>query len=152
MTVTDVHIGWVSPFDVNILLASSRGLSQLTASFIACLCQGIHTHALSSLTIKSISHTKCPKCSNLRLSTPAPPPPRRIARNFGLRKPVDCITCDSNNARQIFNCQRSDDFSCSKKTPKIAFRPGSDGHLRLLRHALCLRCRSITVAAQYVGS
>ncbi len=41
------------------LLASSRGLSQLTTSFIASLRQGIHTHALSSLTIKSISNTKC---------------------------------------------------------------------------------------------
>ena len=41
------------------LLASSRGLSQLTTSFIACLRQGIHTHALSSLTIKSTSNTKC---------------------------------------------------------------------------------------------
>ena len=45
------------------LLASSRGLSQLTTSFIACLRQGIHTHALSSLTIKSTSNTKFPKCS-----------------------------------------------------------------------------------------
>src|SRR3569833_1168661 len=24
----------------------------------------------------------------------------------------DCITCDSNNARQIFSCQRSDVFRC----------------------------------------
>ena len=39
------------------LLAASRGLSQLIASFIAYLRQGIHTHALSSLTIKSTSHT-----------------------------------------------------------------------------------------------
>ena len=39
------------------LLASTRGLSQLTTSFIACLRQGIHTHTLSSLTIKSISNT-----------------------------------------------------------------------------------------------
>ena len=39
------------------LLAASRGLSQLIASFIAFLRQGIHTHALSSLTIKSTSHT-----------------------------------------------------------------------------------------------
>ena len=39
------------------LLAASRGLSQLTTSFIAHLRQGIHTHALSSLTIKSTSHT-----------------------------------------------------------------------------------------------
>ena len=39
------------------LLAASRGLSQLLASFIAFLRQGIHTHALSSLTIKSTSHT-----------------------------------------------------------------------------------------------
>ena len=39
------------------LVAASRGLSQLHASFIAFLRQGIHTHALSSLTIKSTSHT-----------------------------------------------------------------------------------------------
>jgi hypothetical protein len=39
------------------LVAASRGLSQLLASFIAFLRQGIHTHALSSLTIKSTSHT-----------------------------------------------------------------------------------------------
>ena len=40
------------------LLATSRGFSQLTTSFFAYLRQGIHTHALSSLTIKSTSHTK----------------------------------------------------------------------------------------------
>src|SRR5437660_8043022 len=34
------------------LLAASRGLSQLATSFFAYLRQGIHTHALSSLTIK----------------------------------------------------------------------------------------------------
>ena len=39
------------------LLAAPRSFSQLTTSFIACLRQGIHTHALSSLTIKSTSHT-----------------------------------------------------------------------------------------------
>jgi hypothetical protein len=42
------------------LLAASRGLSQLTTSFFAYLRQGIHTHALSSLTIKSTSHTTPP--------------------------------------------------------------------------------------------
>jgi hypothetical protein len=41
------------------LLATSRGFSQLTASFFACLRLGIHTHALSSLTIKSTLNTKC---------------------------------------------------------------------------------------------
>ena len=40
------------------LLAAPRSFSQLTTSFIACLRQGIHTHALSSLTIKSTSHTR----------------------------------------------------------------------------------------------
>src|SRR5438309_8303061 len=49
------------------LLASPRGLSQLTASFIACLRQGIHTHALSSLTIKSNSNTKFRNVFLLRL-------------------------------------------------------------------------------------
>jgi hypothetical protein len=39
------------------LLAAPRSLSQLTTSFFAYLCLGIHTHALSSLTIKSTSHT-----------------------------------------------------------------------------------------------
>jgi hypothetical protein len=34
------------------LLAPPRSFSQLATSFIACLCLGIHTHALSSLTIK----------------------------------------------------------------------------------------------------
>jgi hypothetical protein len=39
------------------LLATPRSLSQLITSFIAYLRQGIHTHALSSLTIKSIQNT-----------------------------------------------------------------------------------------------
>src|SRR5471030_1065098 len=39
------------------LLAAPRSLSQLTTSFFAYLRLGIHTHALSSLTIKSTSHT-----------------------------------------------------------------------------------------------
>ena len=48
------------------LLASPRGLSQLITSFIACLRQGIHTHALSSLTIKSTSNTNIIEMSFLR--------------------------------------------------------------------------------------
>ena len=39
------------------LLAAPRGFSQLTTSFFAQLRLGIHTHALSSLTIKSTRHT-----------------------------------------------------------------------------------------------
>jgi hypothetical protein len=39
------------------LLAASRSLSQLTTSFFAFLRLGIHTHALSSLTITSTSYT-----------------------------------------------------------------------------------------------
>ena len=80
------------------LLAASRGLSQLITSFIAFLRQGIHTHALSSLTIKSTSHTT------------------RTLLSFALT--YLCFVCPSNiqlskisiafNARQIFNCQRSD--------------------------------------------
>ena len=54
------------------LLAASRSLSQLTTSFLAYLRQGIHTHALSSLTIKSTSHTTRPYL---------PDKPRRL---FGL--------------------------------------------------------------------
>ena len=39
------------------VLATPRGLSQLAASFVAYLRQGIHTHALSSLTIKFTLNT-----------------------------------------------------------------------------------------------
>ncbi len=63
------------------LLAAPRGLSQLIASFIAYLRQGIHTHALSSLTIKSILNTDV-----LSLCASA----------------FTCSKCPS-----IFNCQRS---------------------------------------------
>ena len=64
------------------LLATPRSLSQLTTSFIAYLRQGIHTHALSSLTIKSILNTdvlssalvaftcsKCPSIFNCQRTT-----------------------------------------------------------------------------------
>jgi hypothetical protein len=48
------------------LLAATRSLSQLVTSFIACLRQGIHTHALSSLTIKSTSHIRSAAGPNYR--------------------------------------------------------------------------------------
>jgi hypothetical protein len=47
------------------LLAASRSFSQLIASFIAYLRLGIHTHALSSLTIKSTSHIR-----KMRITSP----------------------------------------------------------------------------------
>ena len=63
------------------LLATPRSLSQLTTSFIAYLRQGIHTHALSSLTIKSILNTDVHSfCASA----------------------FTCSKCPS-----IFNCQRS---------------------------------------------
>ena len=65
------------------LLAASRSLSQLITSFFAYLRQGIHTHALSSLTIKSTSHTQI--------------------RRYFLRAFIHlCFVCPS-----IFSCQRS---------------------------------------------
>ncbi len=59
------------------LLAPSRGFSQLATSFFAFLRLGIHTHALSSLTIKLT-------------------PNHRVNQFFS-----SCAT------RQIFSCQRS---------------------------------------------
>src|SRR5450755_4230056 len=50
------------------LLAASRSLSQLITSFFAYLRLGIHTHALSSLTIKSTSHTNTFFAASTRLS------------------------------------------------------------------------------------
>ena len=79
------------------LLAASRGLSQLTTSFFAYLRQGIHTHALSSLTITSTSYTTH---STLFLSL-------RFhlcfnARQYSIVKDLDC-TSNQQNSRSA-NC------------------------------------------------
>ncbi len=92
------------------LLAASRSLSQLIASFFACLRQGIHTHALSSLTIKSTSHTQRlpPSSSDVRyflsrLLTCAPVIIARFrrsrhhhrhsnARQYSVVKDLDCFS------------------------------------------------------------
>ncbi len=91
------------------LLASSRGLSQLTTSFIASLRQGIHTHALSSLTIKSTSNTKLSKCSFF-FAHPFGPfalAAAGLQETHFLREAALLVL---SNARQIFDCQRSDFF------------------------------------------
>src|SRR5215475_5597801 len=75
------------------LLAASRSLSQLTTSFFAFLRLGIHTHALSSLTIMSTSHTT-------RTSVDATSYLCFGNRNLAARQPI--LKCPS-----IFNCQRS---------------------------------------------
>ena len=111
------------------LIASSRGLSQLSTSFIATLRQGINTHALSSLTIKSISNTKYSMSFFLRAASP----PATDSLPLGsLQILVVSI------ARQIFDCQRPDFFDrlpaqngafalcacCCPKTPKINIPQG----------------------------
>ena len=99
------------------LLAAPRSFSQLTASFFACLRQGIHTHALSSLTIKSTSHT-CRRCYFFRAYSepsafslqPSAKTLRRLAVGILTdRRTADhkrlfnlCLVCPS-----IFSCQRS---------------------------------------------
>src|SRR5689334_16030619 len=55
------------------LCASPRSLSQLTTSFFAYLRLGIPTHALSSLTIKSISDTEHSRWLNYRPAAATPP-------------------------------------------------------------------------------
>ena len=88
------------------LLAASRSLSQLIASFIAYLRQGIHTHALSSLTIKSTTHIR-------QTSSIGPLPPTGLrprlsgpCERYFLCAYTTCKTCVL-YARQIFSCQRS---------------------------------------------
>ena len=70
------------------LLAASRGLSQLTTSFIAYLRQGIHTHALSSLTIKSTSHTQL-NATFFALTTKTCV---LYARQYSIVKDLDCLS------------------------------------------------------------
>src|SRR5882724_8344139 len=69
------------------LLAASRGLSQLTTSFFAYLRLGIHTHALSSLTITSTSYTHTHERYFFRASTCA-----LYARQYSVVKDLDCFS------------------------------------------------------------
>ena len=98
------------------LLASPRGLSQLATSFIAYLRQGIHTHALSSLTIKSISNTK------YSMSILALLPLRR--QKHHLREAANTCSkyCPSNIRLSKIRLLRY----CWPKTPNISFPPYSD--------------------------
>jgi hypothetical protein len=64
------------------LLATPRGFSQLATSFIAYLRQGIHTHALSSLTIKLTLDTSFETLRNFELRrAPGNVPDLRTARH-----------------------------------------------------------------------
>src|SRR5438067_7733071 len=78
------------------LLAASRGLSQLTASFFAFLRLGIHTHALSSLTITSTSHTHLNATSLAAYLCGNPPPMgpghQYNARQYSIVKDLDCLS------------------------------------------------------------
>ena len=78
------------------LLATPRGLSQLVTSFIAFLRLGIHTRALSSLTIKFTQHTY----TLLRPATLHIPV--QSIRLSGLPVLICALLCPS-----VFNCQRS---------------------------------------------
>jgi hypothetical protein len=103
------------------LLASPRGFSQLATSFFAYLRQGIHTHALSSLTIKL---TPNHRVSFYFMYLLALPRRRSYAGRFELVALYSAFTFTHPNsapygrgsdkrpfslysARQIFNCQRS---------------------------------------------
>ena len=74
------------------LLAAPRSLSQLTTSFFAYLRLGIHTHALSSLTIKSTSHTN----TFFRDLQPGLHPDFSRVERYSLRALYTCVY----NARQ----------------------------------------------------
>jgi hypothetical protein len=84
------------------LLASIRGLSQLATSFFAYLRQGIHTHALSSLTIKST----LPSESSLSPASPrGHPEPPAYAHGPPLpQNNADCAADEYSFSRQLATC------------------------------------------------
>jgi hypothetical protein len=92
------------------LLAASRGLSQLTTSFFAYLRLGIHTHALSSLTITSTSNTQLNATFLYALSTCAATLPHNFrgpgchinARQYSIVKDLDCL----NNRQNLCSANR----------------------------------------------
>jgi len=137
------------------LLASSRGLSQLTTSFIASLRQGIHTHALSSLTIKSISNTKftahngpfglCARIFDVN-SCAASPPATKTNATIGKLANTCSKYCPSNIRLSKTRLLRSP--ACAKRSLRPLRlllsedaenqHPAGDDHLRFLRLLLLL--------------
>ena len=115
------------------LFAAPRGLSQLTTSFIAYLRQGIHTHALSSLTIKFTPHTE-QISANLLDSTRPPrlsPPGRRVeallslvvARQYSVVKHhPDPAGIQESTCRHHLPCQPAD--CCPPAIPGTNGGPG----------------------------
>lgn len=88
------------------LLAPPRSFSQLATSFFAYLRQGIHTHALSSLTIKFTLNSftlKLIQSHSMRALV--------CTYTFFARARQTCI-CPS-----IFNCQRS--YTLERLTPAL---------------------------------
>ena len=79
------------------LCASPRGFSQLTTSFFAFLRLGIPTHALSSLTIKSISDTEHSR---------SPHPIATLTPSGFSRRPRPSVG-ELMYAHLVFGCQRS---------------------------------------------
>ena len=97
------------------LLASPRGFSQLATSFVASLRLGIHTHALSSLTIKLTSSLLLLHYFEHSLRSPGSPcpyphPPLSRLAQARLCSRVSFATCVARLS--LFNCQR---------TPRTAF-------------------------------
>jgi hypothetical protein len=101
------------------LLAASRGLSQLTTSFFAFLRLGIHTHALSSLTITSTSYTHLNATSFALTLVPATLLPSAEvglpynARQYSIVKDLDCSSNRflRNEPNWVLSWQRIADFS-----------------------------------------
>ncbi len=85
------------------MLASPRGLSQLATSFIAYLRQGIHTHALSSLTIMLTISTIFRTALALSYA------PTRYRHLLSAPHRILAARCDAKNlcCPSIFNCQRT---------------------------------------------
>jgi hypothetical protein len=111
------------------LLASPRGLSQLATSFIAYLRQGIHTHALSSLTIKFTLNTEFSQGPGARRQGPEDPQ-RDTVHLTRYRPPyIGCTAACLQlcSCPSIFNCQRSSDEVVRGQCPVASFELGT-GH------------------------
>jgi hypothetical protein len=93
------------------LLASPRGLSQLATSFIAFLRQGIHTHALSSLTIKFTLDTEYSRFDLQDTRNMSRTLEATYCFILRYRPPHNWFRGDLNlqlcSCPSIFNCQRS---------------------------------------------
>ena len=127
------------------LLASPRGFSQLATSFFAYLRQGIHTHALSSLTIKlTLRFTQTSSSPRITSQIPIASETRSATRSaavaywFTSRDNIATCSCPSITI-QLSKINQTNDLAPNAHSQPKPFRFGLTAERQKLIPVSCRR-------------